>query len=173
MAEAIAALGLASNVFQVIQFARFVSRIADVYDSGVDALHEVQNLRTAAKNLEEISKQLESLHRQASGSDLDNSLAEDCKAVLRDLQDLLGDVGTSDERKVKGAFKAAFKAQWNRQKLDHLRQRATVLHEGLNAKLIISVRYVDVSQWPRSSRMSFVANHYVGTLLPSRLTNKL
>jgi methylthioribose-1-phosphate isomerase len=118
MAEAIATLGFASNILQVIQFvSNFASKVWAIYQHGNDALEEVRELRQLAENIKHAQRQLQDhgdSHRQGSGNNkAKEKLAQECSTVLDDILDSLNKIGDVGGYRRRDAILAALKNSWN------------------------------------------------------------
>ena len=148
MAEAaatIAAFGLASNAFQVIQFSvGFISKAVDIYSSGASASHEIAALQAAAANLRTIKSGLQARPGTAgpgpNAEDVDSKLAHDCAELLDELLGFLANLGDPNDKGRRKAIATAFKTMWNSEKLDQLEARVATLHRELTSSLVLSLR---------------------------------
>lgn len=149
--EGLAALGLASNIFQVVSFGcSTIKLIKHVYQNGPldDAVYgNAAELRIIANGFREgpprgvstksLSQQDKNLLR----------ISEKCYAVARDLQEEINFIGGhSKRRSLSATVKVAAKANWRKRRLDRMEadlQRAeSTLQTGLLDQIWFVYRFV-------------------------------
>jgi hypothetical protein len=150
MAEAIAALCLASSILQVIDFgSKFVSTAWKIYKAANhshDGLDEVASLRVINVNLGDA---LRDIRTQSGGVDPTSesnqgiiNLAKDCATVVGQLLQSLNKLGLQDATRKRDALRAAFKLTWKREEIDALHGRLNEFRAQLTLGLLVSVRSV-------------------------------
>lgn len=150
MAEAIAALGLASNILQVIDFgSKFVSTAWKIYKAAyhsLEGLDEVASLRAINVNL---SDALRDIRTQSSGVDSASesnqgivNLAKDCATVAEELLQSLNKLGLRDDMRKRDALRAAFKLTWKGEEIGALQARLNDFRAQLTLGLLVSMRLV-------------------------------
>jgi hypothetical protein len=148
MAEAIAALSLASNILQVIDFgSKFASIAWNIYKAGhhsLEGLDEIKSLRVLNINLSDV---LRDIHMQSSGaspSDKSNqgvvNLAKECAMQVEELLQSLNNLSLGDTARKRDAFRAAFKLTWKREDISGLQARLNDFRSQLTLALLVSVR---------------------------------
>jgi hypothetical protein len=141
MAEAIAALALAGNVLQFIDFgSRFISHAWKVYKTGVDGADAVPNLQLLTTDLQNVLTSLQ--RRQEGDSPGMGRLCEECSRVARRLLESLNLLNLPDKMRKRDAVKAAFKATWNRDEIKAFQQELDGFRQQLTLHLLLSLRYL-------------------------------
>lgn len=150
MAEAIAALSLASNILQVIDFgSKFASTAWKIYQvarQSVDGVDEVASLRAINVSLSDV---LREIHSQCGGANLANdinqgiiNLAKECAKLVEELQQSLKKLGIGDVLRKRDVVYAAFKLTWKREEIQSLQARLNDLRSQLTLGLLVSMRLV-------------------------------
>ena len=150
MAEAIAALCLASNILQVIDFgSKFVSTAWKIYKAAhhsLEGVDEVASLRAINVNLGDA---LRDIRIQSSGVDPASennkgivNLAKDCATVVEELLQSLNKLGLRDTPRKRDALRTAFKLMWKREEIDALHGRLNDFRAQLTLALLVSMRSV-------------------------------
>lgn len=127
MAE-IAGLSLAANIFQMVEYgAQFTITAYKIYDSGNDAIENFNTLQVLSKNLEEVTQRLvpASLQTSTSHEQSDEALvrlSKECKKASTQMLETLRKIGLPKSGKIKkrDALQTAFKAYWNKSRIDAL-----------------------------------------------------
>lgn len=161
MAEAIAALSLASNILQVIDFgSNFVSTAWKIYDASQrssERLDGIASLSVINTNLNDV---LRDLRTQSSATDLANesnrgilNLSNECAAWLEKLVRALNELGLGDAGRKRDALRAAFKLMWKREEINALQARLNEFRSQLTLSLLVSMRSVfcwsfTLPSWP-------------------------
>lgn len=138
--EGIAALGLASNIFQVISFGyNTIQLLKHAYQNGSlegSVYGHVSELRIIADDIQKVISKgaaTKSLSKQDQNL---LKISQRCYAVARDLQEEINFIGGHAKRGSLGAtLKVAAKANWRKRRLDRmgtdLQRAEDVLQTGL------------------------------------------
>lgn len=148
MAEAIAALGLASNILQVIDFgASFASTAWKIYQGSrhnrqeldeVSALRNINsNLRDALQDIRAQSAGLTEASESARGI---VDLSKQCTTLAEELLQSLDSLGLDHVKRKRDALRAAFKLAWKRERISNLESRVNGFRSQLNLSLLVSIR---------------------------------
>jgi hypothetical protein len=150
MAEVIAALSLASNILQVIEFGTsFASTAWKIYEGsrhGRQGLDEVASLRKINDNLCDALKDIRtqsagvSVTSESAGGILD--LSKQCSALAEELLQSLDSVGLADVRRKRDALRAAFRLSWKKKEISALESRLNDFRSQLTLSLLVSMRLV-------------------------------
>jgi hypothetical protein len=139
--EALAAVGLASNITQFLGFAReIISYSTKLYGSADGALAENVNLEVVTKDLVLLNNKL----KTAAPTDGDlGALCKSCDAVATELLELL------DKLRVKGGSNGrwestgkALRSVWSKDRIRSLEQRLADLRQELILRGTVDVRSV-------------------------------
>jgi hypothetical protein len=144
MAEAVAALGLAANILQMLDYGRKVLSTAwGIYD-GTD-----QTGFTSLQTLcEDLKGSVETLQRpQSEPDEAIAHLAKECSVVANALLQKLQALGLSGKRGIgkREALQAAFQRVWRRNEIQELEDRLNELKSQLVLRLVVSIRYGSVA----------------------------
>lgn len=123
--EPLAALGLACNVFQLIEVGCSTVKLAkSIYQSSSPAVDQV--LQDNAVVLGAISGEVRAAQRPASLSKLDKQLvttADKCSSAARDLQEEVRFLlGNAKKNQLAATLKVVAKTTWRRRRLDRLKE---------------------------------------------------
>ncbi|KAG8166856.1 hypothetical protein KVR01_002545 [Diaporthe batatas] len=150
MSEAIAALGLAANVLQVLDYGRqFVVAAWIIHDSRGDDLENVSSLKTVSQNLSNVIKQLKPTPRHRE-SELDkemSSLVAEGHDLSMQILALLKKAGFQDDgkRTKMGTIKAAFFNVFKSEQLRSMESRLDRIQSRLTLTLVASFREYTMS----------------------------
>ena len=150
MAEAIAALSLASNILQAIDFgSKFASTACNIYKAahhGLGGVDEVASLRVINANLGDV---LRDIRTQSGGADLASesnqgivNLAKECAVLVEELLQSLNKLGLGDAARKRDALRAAFKLTWKGEEIAALQARLNDFRAQLTLSLLVSMRLV-------------------------------
>jgi hypothetical protein len=156
MAEAIAALSLASSILQVIDFgSKFASTAWKIYKAGhhsLEGLDEVSSLRVINVNLGDV---LRDIRTQPGGADPASesnqgivNLAKECAKLVEELLQSLNKLGLGDAARKRDALRAAFKLTWKGEEIRALQARLNDFRSQLTLGLLVSMRSVFCSTSP-------------------------
>jgi hypothetical protein len=148
MADAVAALGLASNVLQVIDFgSKFLSIAWKIYRSGksaVDSVDELADLQKINSNLYGVLDKL-----QAPSSGLNDvlsdhhgiiQLATECSRLVQKLLGFFRNLGLGENGRKRDAIKAAFKIMWKEDDIQAVQDAINEFRQQLTLNLLVSLR---------------------------------
>jgi hypothetical protein len=150
MAEAIAALSLASNILQVIDFgSKFVSTAWKIYKAAhhsLEGLDEVSSLRVINVNLGDVLRDIRTQFGGADPASESNqgivNLAKECATLVEELLQSLNKLGLGDAARKRDALRAAFKLTWNGEEIRALQARLNDFRSQLTLGLLVSMRSV-------------------------------
>lgn len=123
--EPLAALGLACNIFQLIEVGRDTIKLAkDIYRSSTPSIDKV--LEENAIVLDNISREVKSSQRPTRPSKLEEQLlvtADRCSSAARDLEEEVGFLlGNAKSNQLASTLKAVAKTTWRMRRLDRLKK---------------------------------------------------
>lgn len=148
MAE-IAGLSLAANIIQMVEFgAQFTMMAYRIYESGNDAIENLNSIQVLSRNLIDVTQRLETTSSHASASQADEALvllSHECKETSEKLLGKLERVGLPKSGKIKkrDALRTAFKAQWNKSEIDALEKRLDSFRNQLTLHVVEILRSVE------------------------------
>jgi len=150
MAEAIAALSLASNILQVLEFgAKFAStawKIHNIDHRVPEVLGELTALNTISNNLSDVLQDI----RTAPGfTDLASpsnqgilNLSKECAIFVEKLVNSLNKLYFGDAARKRNAIAAAFMLTWGRDDIRSLQATLNDFRSQLTLSLLVSIRLV-------------------------------
>lgn len=123
--EPLAALGLACNIFQLIEVGRDTIKLAKgIYQSSTPSIDKA--LEENAIVLDNISREVKSAQRPARPSKLEQQLlvtAERCSSAARDLEEEVRFLlGNAKKNQLASTLKAVAKTTWRKRRLDRLKE---------------------------------------------------
>lgn len=139
MAEAVAALGVAANVLQFLDYgSRFVSQAWRIHKTGSDGLDGIPNLQLMTKQLQEVLGDLQK-HQATDNPEL-LQLSEECSRVARRLIESIDCIGIPQGGRKRDALKTAFKMAWKREEIQQLQRELDGFRQQLSLHLLASLR---------------------------------
>ncbi|KAK1758029.1 hypothetical protein QBC47DRAFT_132305 [Echria macrotheca] len=139
MAEAVAALGLAANILQMLDYGgKILSTAWAIYD-GTDATG-FTSLQTLC---EDLKSSVETLQKpQSEPDEAIAHLAKECSVVANALLQKLQALGLSKKMRIgkREALQAAFQRAWKRNEIQELENRLKQLKDQLLLRLVVSIR---------------------------------
>jgi hypothetical protein len=151
--EAVAAFGLAANVLAFIEATTgFTRQVKRVVESGTDGIAELKRLKTVMPDLERLLGELQTEESsQNAGESPTAKLATDCSSVLEDLIRTMAEVAEPPKKALlsgtkREAILAAFRARWNRDKIERLEDLINGFRQQLVLNLLVNIRYAFRSQ---------------------------
>lgn len=145
MAE-IAALGLACNILQMVEYGRqFATTAWKIYQSGEDALEGFSSLQMLSTNLENVARELEKETIRGSTFRSSQGIAKLCQESIKTAKEMLetlakiGLLRNSKARKHE-ALSSAFMTWWNEDKIRALQQRLDSLGNQVTLFLLLNLR---------------------------------
>lgn len=123
--EPLAALGLACNIFQLIEVGRDTIKLAKaIYQSSTPSIDK--ELEENAIVLDNISREVKSAQRPTRPSKLEQQLlvtAERCSSAARDLEEEVRFLlGNAKQNQLASTLKAVAKTTWRKRRLDRLKK---------------------------------------------------
>ena len=151
--DPLSALGLASNIVQLVQFVgAVISDSHEVYSSADGALQRNSVLEEVAQNPAEMNSELMRSQRSMSSWFMSLSpaerqlknLCEECDVVSRELLVKLDTLKVRSRSRYKrwDSFRQAMKSMWNEGELRALEKRLEGIRTRLDTNLLICLRYV-------------------------------
>ena len=151
--DPLSALGLASNIVQLVQFVgAVISDSHEVCSSADGALQRNSMLEEVAQNLAEMNSELMRSQRSMSSWFMSLSpaerqlknLCEECDVVSRELLAKLDTLKVRSRSRYKrwDSFRQALKSMWNEGELRALEKRLEGIRTRLDTNLLICLRYV-------------------------------
>lgn len=148
MAEAVAALSLAANILQALDYGRqFVTAAWKIWISGQESMEGIATLQILSKDLDTILSSLQAATPSSQHSALTDSthaalveLAGDCTRVTKKMLQTLQQIGLPSSGRKRDAIKAAFKLLWNNDEIKALEVQLSEFRNQLTLRLLISVR---------------------------------
>jgi hypothetical protein len=150
MAEAIAALSLASNILQVIDFGTsFASTAWKIYQGSrhsrqdLDEVAYLRNINTSLRDtLRDISTQSDGLNATSESTAGILDLSKHCSTLAEELVQSLDSLGLADVKRKRDAIRAAFKLSWEKEEISALESRLSGFRSQLTLSLLVSMRLV-------------------------------
>lgn len=123
--EPLAALGLACNIFQLIEVGRDTINLAKgIYQSSTPCIDKA--LQDNAVVLDNISREVKATQRPTRPSKLEQQLlvtAEKCSSAARDLEEEVRFLlGNAKQNQLASALKVVAKTTWRKRRLDRLKE---------------------------------------------------
>lgn len=158
MAEAVAALGLAANIFQFLEYGtKFVGTAWTIWKSGPESVEAFSTLQSLSSNIKSIVAQLQSNTADVSGTEAGQSeperaifaAAAECFKDAHRILDSLEKVGGKDPSVAKfsrkrDSGKAAFKLMWKSNDIQALEVKFERLKTQITLNLVASVRLLAI-----------------------------
>ncbi|KAF2138031.1 uncharacterized protein K452DRAFT_353274 [Aplosporella prunicola CBS 121167] len=144
--EALAAIGLAGNIAQFLDFGfRILSQSRELYRSGSGSLQENIDLENVTTDLERLVEGLAVKPSQQCASQDDirlSKLAASCQSTSNDLVMLLGDLkmGENPPRKRWYSFRYAIRTWRKKSRLQELQQRLEMFRNQVNVHLLSDIK---------------------------------
>ncbi|CZR56317.1 uncharacterized protein PAC_06205 [Phialocephala subalpina] len=147
MLDPLTALGLASNIIQLVQFTSdLVSKSREYYDSADGALVEQLELEAITKNLQKLSKDLVVPDLTSGGSKVTKTeqqlseLCKGCRDVSKELLIIIQGLKSEGSHSRWSSFRQALKSVWNEDKIKALEERLDRYRRQIDTTLLISLR---------------------------------
>lgn len=148
MAEAIATLGLAANILQMVEYgSKFVAAVWKIYDASQADHPLAEDLDQLRCHTQEVEKILGSLEQNdsiipstAALEDTDRdlrALAAESRKVTEEILDSLNEIGKLKKHK---AIQAAFKSLWHERRVAELQTKLDRVRNHLTLHLVHSLR---------------------------------
>jgi hypothetical protein len=155
MAEAVAALSLASNVLQIIDSGtKFASIAWKIYHSGRVASASFDDLEYLPKINFDLQGVLKDLRGESTSQNVSQNhrciidLAVECGKIAEELTKSLGQIHANslghiharDEKRKRDAIKLAFRSMWKEKEINSLQERLVEHRHQLTLHLLVSLR---------------------------------
>jgi hypothetical protein len=137
--EAVAAVALASNVLQFVQFSCELFALSSHIRNSTHGCPESHiDLGIIAKNLKKSNEALE--HAITTSTEL-KSLVERSSDIAKQLLSAIEEIRTpSNKNRRWSSFKQALRTVWKKNQIDELQSRLSMLREHIQYQLIIELR---------------------------------
>lgn len=140
--EPLAALGLACNIFQLIEVGRDTIKLAKgIYQSSTPSIDKA--LEENAILLDNISREVKSIPRPTRPSKLEQQLlvsAERCSSAARDLEEEVRFLlGNAKQNKLASTLKAVAKTTWRKRRLDRLKETLERAENRMSTTLLAQI----------------------------------
>jgi DNA repair exonuclease SbcCD ATPase subunit len=149
--EPIAALSIASNIIQIVDFAsRFVSRSQELYQSADGKLADhivldsaAQNLSALCNNLHHYDPDSEEVPRELTAADAQMlMLRKESEAVVNKLRSALETASKGSKNKAWRSIYQALKSIYNDNEISNLASQLDNIRKQVDTTLLFSLRYV-------------------------------
>lgn len=159
MAEAIAALSLAANILQMVEYGGFfVTTAWKIYSSPADThlAKDFDHLRYLTEDVDKILGSLEQNDLDTTSAaglrDRDRdllALIAESRKITEEILDSLNKIGnpTAWRSKKRKAIQAAFKSTWKSDRIADLQTKLDRIRSQLTLHLVHSLRYVGINLW--------------------------
>ena len=150
MAEGIAALSLASSIFQVIDFgSKFATTAWKIHKAArhsLENLDEVAYMRAITVNLDDVLRDIRAQSGHIDPASESNqgivNLAKECATLVEELLQSLNKLGLGEVARKRDALRAAFKLTWKGEEIRALQARLNDFRSQLTLGLLVSMRSV-------------------------------
>lgn len=133
--EALAALGLASNVISFVDFSwKLVAGARQIYGSASESSNNSQTLEVLATSITELN---DAIVIDAAIPDNLQKLSKECHTVARDLLAVIGKLRMKGKHKRWNSFAVALKEVWKQGKIDGLVERL----QRLQSQLLVQIQF--------------------------------
>lgn len=139
--ETVAAIGIAGNIVQFIDFGcKLLSKAKAIYRDGAAVEHT--DLRKVTEDLTALITKLSEDIRQASASNEPElqELCEGCLGVAKELQHALTKVNASSGQGRWKSIRAALKAVWGKEHITELKGRLDAYSMQLDRRVLVGLR---------------------------------
>ncbi|KUJ12838.1 uncharacterized protein LY89DRAFT_699451 [Mollisia scopiformis] len=138
--DPLTALGLASNIIQLIQFTSdLVSKGREIYNSADGSLVENLELETIAQSLQNLSIDILPSHSSRTDKQLVD-LCKKCNEISQELVKAITAVKANGPDKKWDSFRQALSSVWNQKAIDALSARMERYRSQLDTTLLVSLR---------------------------------
>jgi hypothetical protein len=138
--EALAAIGLASNILQFIDFAaKLVSKGNRIRKSTSGALPENDDLETTSKRLRKLADELYKVSSDPTNHAL-QTISLVCMKASEDLIDKLASLKSRGEISRFRSYRQALKCVWNKHEINAMSGRLNLFRAELTTFLLISLK---------------------------------
>lgn len=147
MAEAVAALSLAANILQVLDFGKqFAIAGCAIYQAGPGSIEVLSDLQSSSSGFHSVLTELQKgaarapTSNVAKGDDGILVLASKCSGVLNQMLEAIASSGSLEKGRKRDAAKAAFKLVWKKGDIESLQKRLDQFRDELTLHLVVSLR---------------------------------
>lgn len=147
MAEAVAALSLAANILQVLDFGKqFAIAGYAIYHAGPGSVEALSDLQSSSSRFHSVLTELQKGAARAPTSNVANGedgilvLASKCSGVLKQMLESIVSPGSLEKGGKRDAAKAAFKLGWKKGDIESLQKRLDQFRDELTLHLVVSLR---------------------------------
>jgi N-terminal domain on NACHT_NTPase and P-loop NTPases len=141
MIDPLAALGLAGNIVQFVDFSyNLLCESKALYDSRTGATADNVLIETIATDLSLLNARLTAPSAPGAIPDPIRSLASQCKDVARDLLDVIDNIKVKGSHKRWKSFIQALRTVWKKEEIEALVRRMESLRSEMQFRLQIMMR---------------------------------
>jgi hypothetical protein len=141
MTEALVAIGLVSNVVQIIDFSgKLLSSSRELYRSSVGALAANVDIETAATHLALLNNKITDSTSTTSDNAL-KRLCESCSSTADELLAALNKVKAEGKKDKWESIRKALRSVWAKEQIAALEERLAKFRHELNLHITVDLRY--------------------------------
>ncbi|KAK2060200.1 hypothetical protein LY76DRAFT_625342 [Colletotrichum caudatum] len=146
MLEGVAALALAGNIVQFIEFAtKFAKKCDEIHQAGGSAPHELRQLRDFVAHQQARLSQQPHLSKDQRATLLQEHnevlhVSDQCSKKFSEIRETLDRIGLNANMTAWRTVITAFKATWNERKIEGLKNDAVLFTQGLHTIVLRSLR---------------------------------
>ena len=153
MLDPIAALGLAANIVQFVDFSwKLINDAKDLYESNNGASADNDVLQSVTNDIMLLDNKLTAPTAPGAIPDSIRTLASQCKDVARELLRVLDKLKVDGPHKKWKSFVQALRSVWKKKQIQSLVERLERLRSEMQFRLQLSVMLVDCSYASRFYR---------------------
>lgn len=147
MAEVVAALSLAANIPQVLDFGeQFAIAGCAIYQARPRSVEVLSDLQSSSSRFRSVLTELQKGAARAPTSNVTNGddgilvLASKCSGVLKQMLESIASPGSLEKGRKRDAAKVAFKLVWKKGDIESLQKRLDQFRDELTLHLVVSLR---------------------------------
>lgn len=159
MADPVAALGLAANIVQFVDFShKLLSESRALYNSATGSSADNTVIEAVATDLDLLNAKLTAPSAAGAIPESMRSLASQCKDVASELLAVLDKIKVKGPHRKWKSFVQALQSVWRKEEIDELVRRMERLRDEMHFRLQIMMRCVVPSLNITSSNLHIVGN---------------
>jgi hypothetical protein len=141
MLDPIAALGVAGNIVQFIDFGlKATSKAREIHRSANGALEENDDLEVVIEDIAAVTKKFETLDNAQTGNDGLDTLCELCGKTAHELLTALKGLKTSGQKSRAKSARKALKAMWGKERVEEMKTRLEGYRNELQFHILVSLK---------------------------------
>ena len=142
--EAVAAVSLAGNILQFIDFiTSVVSKSVEIYSSASGTLREHNDQESITNDIKSLSSIIRDGESAGPSDPMLQRLCTQCIEVAEELQAALDDHKIKGNHKKTESIRKSLKALWGKEKLLALEERVSSFRQELTLHVAVDLRYDD------------------------------